>query len=188
MAIHKTKASSFRIIILSCLICLMSACGFQLRQLPSVPNDISTLLFASDSGAPVFDRYLLGELANRGITTISTTDNRQHADVSQFSDLSGVSKQRLELKVLKIETTDEVLSVATDNDVLSVSRTLKVTYFVRTKTGKSLYGPRFIQVNEVLYNQDADASIVTAQNSARSQAMYKELAKKLVHDLAYIRL
>lgn len=161
-------------LVVSLLALFISACGFHLKgQLP-IPQVLMTLKLASESGMPNFDQSLEKQLKLAKVSLLdenSTTDN----DV-------------LELKVLKITYTDRVLSTASNNDVTEKERRLKASYFIRNKTGKSLYGPRSVTVTRTLSNQDASDDTVLAYNNEQMLDMADDLAKQLVSDLAYAPL
>jgi len=153
---------------------MISACGFHLRGQTPLPIILQKIFLTSESDMHDFDVALLTKLNKKNVTILDKGS-------SSTDDI-------LELKILKISLSDNVLSTASDNDTTSISRTLKLTYFIRDNSGKSLYGPRTVSVNESIYNQDDSTDVVAARNAAVLKAMIDTLADNLVYDLAYAPL
>lgn len=153
---------------------ILTACGFQLKgQLP-IPQALTTLKLVSLSSMSTFDQSLKKALSLSGVSLIDED--------------AQVDNNVLELKVLKITYTDRVLSTASNNDVTEKERKMKVNYFIRNNTGKSLYGPRVVSISRTLSNQNASDDTVLAYNNEQMQDMADDLAKQLVNDLAYSSL
>lgn len=156
---------------------LLISCGFHLRGQTSLPESLTTLILTSQSQSPTFDRSLKQALTQAKVTLVTANTNKTIENTNV-----------LELKVLPLDLSQRTLSTSTGNDISTLSQTLKTTYFIRAADGKALYGPRFVSVTNILYNQDEAIDAVNAQQEEQMQKMQQELAEKLLQDLLYAPL
>lgn len=163
----------FRFATILMLILSLSACGFHLRGLVKIPNDLQTLTLDSQSGSTSFDTELRIALKRSAVTVI---------------DKASATPDTYELKINAITTDDTVLARNTDNEVTQIERRLSLVYFIRDESGKALYGPRNVSTSQVLANQNAEESTKAAYNAEQTTSMHKDLATHLLSDLSYAPL
>ena len=149
--------------------CLLSACGFQLREQTQVIPALKSLNLSLSHGSLDFNRDLRIALVQAGISIV---------DIASSDEL-------LELKTNPISATDMVMARADDNDITQVERRLSVTYFIRDKNGQALWGPRIISTSVMLSNQDAEQSVKAAYNAEQMRRAGQQLANELVYDLSF---
>tara|TARA_R110001632_G_scaffold233029_1_gene376053 strand:+ start:34803 stop:35381 length:579 start_codon:yes stop_codon:yes gene_type:complete len=168
-----TLTQTTRLFLLALLTMSIVACGFHLRGEVNIPARLKTLVVTSDSGSDSFDQSLRIALKKAGVVIIDKTN---------------ATKGTLELKINPITSSDTELARNSSNDVSQIQRTLSSHYFIRQADGKSLFGPRTVNTNKTLTNQDAEESAKLSYNTAQTESMNEDLANQLIYDLSYAPL
>jgi LPS-assembly lipoprotein len=168
-----TLTQTTRLLLLALLTISIVACGFHLRGEVNIPTRLQTLTLTSDSGSNSFDQSLRIALTKAGVVIV---------------DKANAPSGTLELKINSISSSDIELARNSSNDVSQIQRTLSSHYFIRQADGKSLFGPRTVNTNKTLTNQDAEESAKLSYNTAQTESMNEDLANQLIYDLSYAPL